>query len=148
FQVVKNELHHIESKREGLKKKQKEQKLSKGDPLYEEYQKEIRNLYGVKKNILRRQVLEHLTNEGVLPNYAFPETGAVLNAHVMANKAEGSQQTEPNKEFEIVRSASQAIKEFAPENYFYTQGYRFQIDGLNNFERSDPENQDQKRFCS
>lgn len=148
FVRLKGELHEIEKIRKDLDKEQKESKLSKDDPKYKELDNGKRNLAGIKRSIGNQNVLEYLTNTGILPNYAFPETGVTLNAHVLTNDAEGATSTRPDKDFELVRSASQAIKEFAPENYFYTQGYRFEITGVNIFDWSDKENFHKKRFCS
>ena len=112
--------------------------LAEGDPLRDEYRQEIRNVIGVRKSINNRNTLEHLTNVGILPNYAFPETGVQLNAHVRSIAGEGSTQPEIDRPpYEVVRPASQAIKELAPENFFYTQGYRFEISGLNTFDWGD-----------
>lgn len=148
FDKIKQEIYTIEKRRKDIDDEIKVLNLAKGDPLLEEYAKEKKNLNGIKKSIAARNVLEHLTNVGVLPNYAFPETGVVLNAHVISPTAEGSTHLNPNKDFELVRAASQAIKEFAPENYFYTQGYRFQVSGVNTFDWADQNHFHQKRFCS
>src|SRR5690606_16806451 len=148
FERMKQEIYAIEKRRKDVDDEVKLLNLAKGDPLLEEYAKEKKNLNGIKKSIAARNVLEHLTNVGILPNYAFPETGVTLNAHVIRQPAEGSTQLNPNKDFELVRSASQAIKEFAPENYFYTQGYRFEVSGVNTFDWADQSNFHQKRFCS
>jgi DEAD/DEAH box helicase domain-containing protein len=51
-------------------------------------------------------------------------------------------------QFEIVRPASSAIRELAPENYFYSQGYKLEITGLNTHDWSDDGVLIQKRFCS
>lgn len=148
FERLKDELHHLEEKRKQLDAQIKTLRLAKGDPLYDELKREMRNLRGIRKSIQSRNTLEHLTNEGILPNYAFPETGVRLNAHVLSNQPVGTDNKAPDKDFEIVRSASQAIRELAPENYFYTQGYRFEITGLNTFDWSDNVNFHTRRFCS
>ena len=83
-----------------------------------------------------------------MPNYAFPEKGITLSAKVLGNKAPEGVRPPLNKDFEIVRAASQAIKEFAPDNYFYSQGYRFQVTGINTFDWADSNNFQTKRFCS
>lgn len=148
FRKLKDELHNLEDKRKDLDDQIKTLQLAKGDPLFEELTREKRNLRGVRKSIQSRNVLEHLTNEGILPNYAFPETGVRLNAHVLSNQPEGTDNKAPDKDFEIVRAASQAIRELAPENFFYTQGYRFEITGINTFDWSDAINFHSRRFCS
>ena len=107
-------------------------------------------MVGLKKAINGRHLLEHLTNMGVLPNYAFPETGVKLDATVWQMTGESSTTAPPEEStaYEIVRPASQAIKELAPENFFYTQGYRFEISGINTFDWKEEENSHVKRFCS
>lgn len=148
FLQIKEEIIFLEKRKKEIDDEVKTLSLAKGDPLFDEYVKEKKNLNGIKKSIAARNVLEHLTNVGVLPNYAFPETGVRLNAHVLSSKVEESTTLNPDKDFEIVRAASQAIKELAPENYFYTQGYRFEISGVNTFDWIDQANFHQKRFCS
>ena len=148
FIQIKAEVLDVEKRKKDIDDEVKTLNLAKGDPLYDEYVKEKKNLNGIKKSIAARNILEHLTNVGVLPNYAFPETGVRLNAHVLNGAVEESTNLHPDKDFELVRSASQAIKELAPENYFYTQGYRFEISGVNTFDWADQENFHKKRFCS
>lgn len=148
FLRIKNELIEIEKRIIDLNNEISTLSIAKGDPIYEEYTREKRNLNGIKKAIAARNILEHLTNVGILPNYAFPETGVVLNAHVSSSFVEGTTNKSLDKDFELVRPASQAIKELAPENFFYTQGYRFEITGVNTFDWSDQNNFHVKRFCS
>ena len=148
FNQIREELLNIENRKKEMDAEVKVLNLAKGDPLYDEYVKEKRNLNGIKKNIAARNILEHLTNVGILPNYAFPETGVTLNAHVLSSTVEGSTTRSLDKDFEIVRSAVQAIKELAPENYFYTQGYKFEISGVNTFDWNDHKIKHKKRFCS
>ena len=149
FVKIKSEFDTIQEKIESLNEELRLLELAEGDPLRDEYRQEIRNVIGVRKSINNRNTLEHLTNVGILPNYAFPETGVQLNAHVRSIAGEGSTQPEIDRPpYEVVRPASQAIKELAPENFFYTQGYRFEISGLNTFDWGDEKNFHVKRFCS
>jgi DEAD/DEAH box helicase domain-containing protein len=78
----------------------------------------------------------------------FPETGVTLNAWVKSNKAKASDNIPTDKQFEIVRSSKSAIKEFAPDNYFYSQGFKFSISGLNTYDWKDAGTLLVKRFCS
>ena len=148
FGKLKAEIYGINNIKKDIDKRIKELKLGKEDPERIELEKEKRNLGGIVMAIKKRNTLEHLTNVGALPNYAFPETGVVLSAKVLGNKAVGSNKPPLNKDFEIIRSASQALKEFAPDNYFYSQGYKFLITGVNTFDWSDKNNFHEKRFCS
>lgn len=109
---------------------------------------EKKALWGLKRLLDKRSILEHLTNVGLLPNYAFPETGVSLNAWVKSNKAKASENIPTDKQFEIIRSSKTAIREFAPDNYFYSQGFKFGISGLNTYDWKDVGTLLVKRFCS
>jgi DEAD/DEAH box helicase domain-containing protein len=109
---------------------------------------EKKALFGLKRMLDKRSLLEHLTNVGLLPNYAFPESGITLNAHVKSFAAKASISEPFDKQFEIVRSANVAIREMAPDNYFYSQGYRFAISGLKTYDWKDSGVLREYRFCS
>lgn len=70
--------------------------------------------------------LNVLTDAGVLPNYAFPEPGVVLESVVGYEEA-GKRRYES---FEYLRPASVAIRELAPFNTFYAHGRRVQVDEI------------------
>ena len=148
FIKLKDEIDAIKQLKKSIDRRIKELKLGKEDPERIELEKEKKNLGGIVMAIKKRNTLEHLTNVGALPNYAFPETGVTLMAKVLGNKAIASNKPPLNKDFEIVRPASQAIREYAPDNYFYSQGFKFLVTGVNTFDWSDNTNFHQKRFCS
>lgn len=148
FITLKEEIRRIQEIKNEIDKRIKTEKLGKDDPERIVLENEKKNLGGIIMAIKKRNTLEHLTNIGALPNYAFPETGVTLIAKVLGNKATASNKPPVNKDFEIVRAASQAIREFAPDNFFYSQGYRFFVTGVNTFDWSDKGNYHKKRFCS
>lgn len=76
--------------------------------------------------------LEFMTDAGLLPNYAFPETGIKLSGSVFLDRAPGDDTPSPSlpKEIELVRPASQGIRELAPDNIFFTQKFRLPVNGL------------------
>ena len=113
-----------------------------------ELEAEKKSLWGLKRILDKRSVLEHMTNAGLLPNYAFPETGATLNAWVKSIKAKASEAIPVDKQYEIVRSSKSAIREFAPDNTFYSQGNKLRISGLNTFDWKEEGVLLRKRFCS
>ncbi len=131
FRQLQQEYHQLQDKRKQIKKQIEERGLGKEDPERAELEKEIRNINGALKAIEKRQVLEHMTNTGLLPNYAFPETGVTLFARVMGRPPLNSEAPPNRKDIELVRPASQAIKELIPDNLFYTQGYKLKVSGLN-----------------
>ncbi len=148
FERLKSEYQNIFHKRKEIDEYIKEKKLPKTDFERIGLENEKKALWGLKRLIDKRSVLEHMTNVGLLPNYAFPETGVTLNARVRSFQAKASDNIPTDEMFEIVRSSSVALREFAPGNYFYSQGYRFQISGLNTFDWNDPGILIKKRFCS
>lgn len=149
FENLKEELFFLHKKQKEIKETIKEKGLGKDDPERKELEAEQRSIWHLQRNIQSRQTIEHLTNEGILPNYAFPETGVTLNAQVYGFKPEGAQQDPVNKSFEIVRSASSALREFAPDNTFYSQGNKLEITGLNTFDWGGQRSSlVEMRFCS
>ena len=97
-------------------------------------------------NINRRNVIEYLTNVGVLPNYAFPETGVTLNAQIKRKiTIDGNTEYKFEDFNEIIRPSSSALTELAPANTFYSQGYKLRSEGL---EIKSQEEYEEHRFCS
>lgn len=100
----------------------------------------------IEKSINSETLVEFMTNQGLLPNYAFPETGVALSATVFARRPlgdEGETSQEP-RSVELIRPASQGIRELAPGNLFYTQKLCLPIDGLS----VSDDNKKQMRYCS
>lgn len=119
-------------------------KVLKGKPKDTSYDEEIKELNSEKKaleEVVRsmgnKNVFNFLSDEGILPNYAFPEAGIILKA-IMYRKEdleEGKNSRQSNKNvqkmvYEYHRSASAAIGEFAPSNIFYADGHKMQIDQI------------------
>lgn len=148
FYRLKEEYQYIHDKRKEIDKIIKDANLPDTDEERKVLEAEKKALWGLKRLLDKRSILEHLTNVGLLPNYAFPETGVTLNAWVRSNKAKASDTIPSDKQYEIVRAANVAIREFAPDNFFYSQGHRFSISGLNTFDWKDPGTLLKKRFCS
>ncbi|ABK43864.1 DEAD/DEAH box helicase domain protein [Magnetococcus marinus MC-1] len=96
----------------------------------EELQRERSALQELVKAINDRDTLNFFTDEGLLPNYAFPEAGVVLQSIIYRRKRDpqdggGNYDT---WRYEYERSASSAIDELAPENTFYADGRKVKID--------------------
>lgn len=109
-------------------------KDSSYDAEIKELKQEKHALLNVKKEIRRRDTFNFLSDEGMLPNYAFPEEGITLKAVLFRRDDEDdntpSAQKKPhytNRVYEYQRAASSAISEFAPNNSFYAGGHHFTI---------------------
>lgn len=130
FVRLKEEYDQLDQKIRAINDYIKEKGLSKQEQEYEELLKEIRNLRGLRSALRKRQVLEFMTNAGLLPNYAFPETGVTLSARIMKIYAPEDGQKPSFEEKEVVRPANMAIRELTPGSVFYTQGYKLKVGGL------------------
>jgi len=97
---------------------------------------ETRKILGRLSVELRHKYpLNVLTDEGVLPNYAFPEPGVKLES-VISQAKEGGQREYEVREY--IRPASSAIRELAPFNTFYAAGRKVCIDEIDIGSRARP----------
>ena len=109
------------------------------DSSYDEEIKELKGeeaaLYNVLQALGKKNIFNFLSDEGLLPNYAFPEAGIILKA-VLYRKEDEPESEVPligkrkyeKMVYEYSRSASAAISEFAPNNSFYVDGRKLKID--------------------
>ena len=95
---------------------------------------ERRGLQGVLRKINGRETYNFLTDEGLVPNYAFPEKGVMLRSVVLRKGdttagGEGkADQRFDHEVFEYERPAAAALSELAPESTFYAGARRVSID--------------------
>lgn len=104
-------------------------------PTDEHCRDEIRQLGGERtamqrllRDINQRETFGFFTDEGLLPNYAFPEQGVTLNSVIYRRRQNQEGETEDDAVvYDYVRPAVAALGEFAPENEFYAGGRRVTI---------------------
>ncbi|MDR2437091.1 MAG: DEAD/DEAH box helicase [Endomicrobium sp.] len=82
----------------------------------------------VRHKIENKNLYNFLSDEGLLPNYAFPESGIILKAVITHKKADNITNRKKNEILEYVRASSSAISELAPSNIFYVDGRKLKID--------------------
>lgn len=139
FWEIIDEIASIDNNIKALEILQKEYESKPKDSSYEEDIKELQRertaLVNVKRELRNKDIFNFLSDEGLLPNYAFPEEGITLKA-VLFRKEEDENEKEGAKKrpkysnsiYEYNRAASVAISEFAPNNSFYAGGHQFTID--------------------
>lgn len=105
------------------------------DSSYDEEIKDLKReesaLLTVLQEIGKKNIFNFLSDEGLLPNYAFPEAGIILRAVLYRKEDEETPVQKKKYEkmvYEYSRSASSAISEFAPNNSFYVDGRKLTID--------------------
>jgi DEAD/DEAH box helicase domain-containing protein len=89
-----------------------------------EIEQELRILNGRLQSLSRTTALEILTDNGLLPNYAFPERGVRFYGAIYNKHRKSDQEHKP---IEVTRAAGVALKELAPANHFYTHSRVFDI---------------------
>ncbi len=119
-----------------------EQQIEDKDQIY----REQKAYAALKKEMESTPLLAMLTNEGFLPNYAFPEDGVTLKSVIWRKTSKNNQSVSRSEELPPLsyeRPANVAIRELVPNGIFYAQGRRVKVDQL------DPKlNQiEQWRFC-
>ncbi|NCC60076.1 MAG: DEAD/DEAH box helicase [Verrucomicrobiae bacterium] len=98
----------------------------------EDLQYEKSALNRIVRAINSRQTYNFFTDEGLLPNYAFPEAGISLRS-VIYRKKNRKEEGKGNYEVwtnEYERPAGAAILELAPGNAFYVDGRKLVIDQI------------------
>ena len=139
FTSLKKQQNALRQSIDDLKTMIKELEAKPKDSSYDEEIKELKGetsaLISVLQELGKKNTFNFLSDEGLLPNYAFPEAGIVLKAvlyrkddnPVSAVPVAGKRKYE-KMVYEYSRSASSAISEFAPNNSFYVDGRKLTID--------------------
>lgn len=78
----------------------------------------------------KKETLQFLTDEGLLPNYEFPEEGVTLKTVILKDRGRDTH-NDNTESHEYMRAAASAISEFAPGSIFYVQGRKVKIDQVN-----------------
>jgi DEAD/DEAH box helicase domain-containing protein len=123
----------VKQLRDMIKDLEGKTKDSSYDAEIKELKAERAALEGVVRSINNKNVWGFLSDEGLLPNYAFPESGVILKAVLKRREEPTDGAAEPPKKksetmvYEYSRSASAAIAEFAPSNNFYAGGRKLRI---------------------
>ena len=121
----------LESEKKSLEKKPADDAVK---AQLEELERELEGIKQLKRDLNRKEALNFFTDEGLLPNYAFPEEGTTLHS-VIYRKLKEPKETESGKTsnfdskvFEYSRPARSALSELAPESLFYANNRRVQIE--------------------
>ena len=111
------------------------------DEKIKECQQNVKSLSVLRKSILNADLLMILTDEGLLPNYAFPEEGITIDSVILEepkrfNKNQKSSDEDHDKtpqapkeyrRFKFQRAASTGLTEVSPESRFYVNDYALTI---------------------
>ncbi|MBQ9405868.1 MAG: DEAD/DEAH box helicase, partial [Desulfovibrio sp.] len=124
-------LDERESLRKRIKKARDKAKALAASPVQDEntretvehLRREAEGLTALVGNIQDRQTLQFFTDEGLMPNYAFPEQGVTLHSIIYNKKTPSKDMPGLGNDevsvYEYVRAAASALTDFAPGNAFY-----------------------------
>jgi DEAD/DEAH box helicase domain-containing protein len=95
--------------------------------LIEEVKRERSSVQGMMVELENRHLLNTLTDAGLIPNYAFPESGVELKSVIWRRRQDQEGAVDaPTYKYE--RPAAAALAEFAPRNRFYANHRQVEID--------------------
>lgn len=136
-----NRLHQLHEEREGLRGRLRRLneriKTNEKNPARDQsveselselkYEKSALNR--IVRDISEKQTFNFFTDEGLLPNYSFPESGVSLRSVIYRRKSkEEGKGKYDTWTHEYERPAKAAIQELAPGNAFYVDGRKLLID--------------------
>lgn len=100
----------------------------------DELERERNALTSLVYSMNSQSVLNFFTDEGLLPNYAFPEEGVTLRSVILRRKSRQALQNGESAYEKIPyifqRPAQTALSELAPESRFYAIGHEMEIDQI------------------
>jgi len=113
-----------------------------------ELEREEAGFRSLRIRLNKRETLNFFTDEGLLPNYAFPEEGATLHSVIFRSEkltaGEGAEREFIKREYEYQRPAQAALTELAPESVFYAGNRKVKISRV---ETAKGRNIQDWRFC-
>lgn len=113
-----------------------------------ELEREVAGYRSMRIRLNKRETLNFFTDEGLLPNYAFPEEGATLRSVIFRSDSkpggDGADREFIKREYEYQRPAQAALTELAPESVFYAGNRKVRITRV---ETSKGRNIQDWRFC-
>lgn len=91
-------------------------------------------LQALRARMNRKPTLNFFTDEGLLPNYAFPEEGVTLQSVILRRLRQAEREGDEGHRryerisFQMQRPAQTALSELAPHSRFYAVGREVEID--------------------
>ncbi len=97
-----------------------------GEAERDDLERQRKALASIIRSLQKKNTFQFLTDEGLLPNFSFPEAGVVLRSVILRRNKRSTEQSEPLV-YEYQRPAAAALGELAPEAEFYGQGRKVSI---------------------
>ena len=139
-----NRVTQLVNDRKGLKKRvatidgelRKLDKLSVKEADHSERVEQLTNERVAIRYLIRqingKQTLNFFTDEGLLPNYAFPEEGVTIRSILWRKREQAESENDGGRfhknTYNYERPAASALSELAPDNHFYAGGNKVEIE--------------------
>jgi DEAD/DEAH box helicase domain-containing protein len=96
----------------------------------EALQREREGLQELVASIDGKETVNFFTDEGWIPNYAFPKAGVTLRSVIWRRRREEEEEGRRYEtwSYEYTRAAAVSLSELAPSSHFYAEGRRVQVD--------------------
>ncbi|MFW6368718.1 MAG: Zn-binding domain-containing protein [Spirochaetota bacterium] len=117
LQTISTSLHEFE---------QKPHLDSTAEERRDDLKRQQRALEVIISRLQKKNTFQFLTDEGLIPNFSFPEAGVVLRSVILRRSKRNTEVGEPQI-YEYQRPAMAALSELAPEAEFYGQGRKVTI---------------------
>ena len=139
FDSLKQQCESIRTSIKALRKLYSQLKAKPEDSSYKEELKALKReetaFVHVLSSLREKNLFNFLSDEGLIPNYAFPEAGIILKAVLIREDSDTADEVNEKIKkskyekhfYEYSRAASSAISEFAPNNKFYVDGRKLVI---------------------
>lgn len=104
------------------------------DQRLDDLKRERSALLALISSINKQPTLNFFTDEGLLPNYAFPEEGVTLNSVIVRktdkkqDDSAGAQQSYEQVTLKFQRPAQAALNELVPDSVFYVSEHKISIE--------------------
>ncbi|OUC15160.1 MAG: RNA helicase [Alkalinema sp. CACIAM 70d] len=116
----------------------------------DEFKREKQGFQALFSDLNQKHILNFLTDEGLLPNYVFPETGVTLRSILwrqLVKSDRGNGKSYDTFTLTYERPGALAIRELVPNGVFYAQGRKVRIDQID-LKLSQPEDWRICRSCN
>lgn len=146
-QSFTRQIKDLQSEKRSLERRPRDEAL---DAELREVETELDGIARLRTGLNRKETFNFFTDEGLLPNYAFPEEGTTLRSVIWRRlqapriDADGRATNFDSEVYEYSRPARSALSELAPESLFYANNRKVKIERI---EMARGENLEHWRLC-
>lgn len=141
LEYAKQQTEALQRKRDGIRKRVAELKAKPQDQARQNEAESLTQQQTALTELIKssdKSLWQFFTDEGLLPNYAFPEEGVQVKSVIIKRRstkdtdtASGSLTPSRVETFEFARSAAAALRDLVPASRFYANSHILHVDQVN-----------------